>query len=348
MQQDVPLDPGHNPIAAIEMHSDITIDVARRRSNGESNVLQRVFLPKWREGGVKAAFVTVGGDSGPQNPLGIDFPLQNTIYLTEAMVQDIAESNGEVRIARKKGDLSRIVAEGAFPLVIHVEGARPFEFDLSVLRLWHFIGLRSVGITWNYRNKFADGAMETRTKGGLTNAGLAFIRELSRLGILLDMAHLTEAGFWDVLENYDNVPVVSHSACYSVYEHERNITDDQMKALAERGGVLGLAFYPTMVGEGPATMDKILKHFVHAAEVMGTEHLAIGPDFIDYAPDLIIPKLMKGGFSKNFDFPPELGSISQLQNLVPYFKKYGFSTEDIQNIFWNGAERVFDASVAAQ
>jgi len=346
MPQSNPQGSGRTPIDAIEMHSDITIDVARRRANGETNVLERVFLPKWREGGVKAAFVTVGGDSGPQNPLGIEFPLQNAIYLTEAMLRDIEESNGLVKVAREKGDLSRIAEEGAFPLVIHVEGARPFEFDLSVLRLWHHMGLRSVGLTWNYRNKFADGAMETRTKGGLTTSGLAFIKELSRLGIILDMAHLTEAGFWDVLENYDNVPVVSHSACYSVFNHERNITDEQMKALAERGGVLGLAFYPTMVGEGPATMEKILRHFAHAAEIMGTEHLAIGPDFIDYAPDLIIPKLMKGGFSKNFDFPPELGSISQLQNLVPYFEKHGFTTQDIQNIFWNGVERVFDASVA--
>src|SRR5690625_4445769 len=121
MQQDIPQGSSRTPIDAIEMQSDITIDVARRRSNGETNVLQQVFLPKWREGGVKAAFVTVGGDSGPQNPLGLEFPLQNAIYLTEALLQDIEDSAGAVKIARNKGDLSRIVQEGACPLVIRVE-----------------------------------------------------------------------------------------------------------------------------------------------------------------------------------------------------------------------------------
>jgi membrane dipeptidase len=333
-------------VSAIEMHSDITIDVARRRSQGETHVLERIFLPKWQEGGVEAAFVTIGGDSPPQCPLGIEFPLQNALYLSEAMLSDIAESAGKVQIAKLPGDLSRISQEGAFPLVLHVEGSRPFEFDPSLLRLWHLMGLRSVALTWNYRNKFADGAMEARSKGGLTNAGVEFIKQVAELGMILDLAHLTEAGFWQVFESYDRTLVVSHSACRGVFNHDRNIDDEQMKALAQRNGVLGLAFYPTMVGEGPATMDKIMQHFTYAAELIGTDHLAIGPDFIDYAPDLIIPKLMKGGFSKNFDFPPELGSITQLQNLVPHFLKHGFSNEDIEKIFWKNVERVYDSSLS--
>lgn len=332
-------------IAAIEMHSDITIDVARRRSQGETHVLERVFLPKWSEGGVRAAFVTIGGDSPPQCPLGNEFPLQSAIYLTEAMLQDIGESAGKIAIARSAGDLSRYVQQGVFPLVLHVEGSRPFEFDMSILRLWHLHGLRSVALTWNFRNKFADGTLESRTKGGLTRSGVEFVREVERLGLVLDLAHLTEAGFWQVFENYGKTLVVSHAACRALHDQDRNVNDEQIKALAERNGVLGLVFYPSMLGDGPATMDKIMRHFAHAAELVGTEHLAIGPDFIDYAPDLIIPKLQRSGYSQNFDFAPELSSISQLQNLVPHFRQHGFTDADIENIFWKNVERVFDASL---
>ena len=336
---------GNGVFRGIEMHTDITIDVARRRQNGEAKVLERIFLPKWREGGVKAAFVTVGGDSPPQCPLGDPFPLESAIFLTEALLADIAESSDLIAVAKEPGDLSSMSARGLFPIVLHVEGSRPFEFDPSILRLWHLMGLRSVALTWNFRNAFADGAAETRTGGGLSNAGLRLLKEIEDLGMVLDLAHLSEAGFWQVAENFDKMIVVSHAACRGVYDHDRNVSDDQIKALAARGGVLGIAFYPTMLGEGPATMDKIMRHYAHAAELVGAEHLAIGPDFIDYAPDLIVPKLMKSGFSKNFDFAPELGSITQLQNLATHLKQYGFSDDDVRGIFWDNAERVYDASV---
>lgn len=334
--------------AIIDAHSDVSIDLTRRRQRGERRVLENVFLPRWREGGVSAAFITVGGDSPSLCPAGYHFPLESAILMTQTLLDDIQESRDIFRVATAPGEIASLHAEGLFPIVLHMEGCRPFEHDFhSSLHLWYLMGLRSVALTWNVRNLFADGANEVRAQGGLTNAGVALVKEIGELGMVLDLAHITKRGFWDVMETHEGPVVVSHAGSQAVHNHDRNIDDDQVRALAQTGGLLGLTFFPAMVGEGDVTAEDVGRHFAHVAELVGTEHIAIGPDFMDYAADIVTPNLKKQAVGyHSLNYPPELQTTADFKNVIPILRHVGFSDTDVRRVLWENSLRVFDASLA--
>ena len=127
---------------------------------------------------------------------------------------------------------------------------------------------------------------ENEGKGGLTNFGKEVVREMNRLGMLIDVSHLNEAGFWDVLSLSTKPLVASHSCCRSLCNHPRNLTNSQLKALQENGGVIGINFYPNFLGSGELTIENVIEHIEYAAEIAGIDHVGLGSDFdgIDTVP----------------------------------------------------------------
>jgi len=170
-------------------------------------------------------------------------------------------------------------------------------------------------LTWNHRNEIADGVFDRRTKGGLTRFGVEVIQEMNRLNMLIDVSHLSEAGFWDVLEVSRKPVMASHSNCRRICDSPRNLSDDQIKSLAGAGGVMGLCFVPDFVHLSEPSLDKLIDHVDHVTELAGIDCLGLGSDFDGFEAAL-----------------PGLEDVSRLPALTEGLLHRGYSTEAIQKI----------------
>lgn len=193
--------------------------------------------------------------------------------------------------------------------ILSLEGGEALGKDISILRVFHRLGVRQVGLTWNCANALADGCKESRN-GGLTNFGRECVKEMIRLGMIVDVSHLSEQGFWDVVSIPHVRVMASHSNCRMYCDHPRNLTDDQIKAIISLDGLIGVTFVPQFVFHPyqEATMEHLLLHLEHMEYLGGENHLSFGSDF-----DGMENKLY--GLNNTFDLP----SLHYLLN--SYFSK---------------------------
>ena len=186
--------------------------------------------------------------------------------------------------------LDESLAAGKIAFVLAVEGAEPIGNDLSLLDTLHRVGIRMVSFTWNRRTMLADGVGEHDTGGRLTRLGVNAVRELERLGSVLDVSHLSEAGFWHVAELATRPLIASHSSCRALQDHPRNLSDDQIRAVADSGGFVGLNAFGAFLADEP-TVESYIDHVEHAVELVGADHVALGPDFIADTAHIVDPIL---------------------------------------------------------
>jgi SAM-dependent methyltransferase len=207
---------------------------------------------------------------------------------------------------------------------MHLEGADPLAPDLSDLRRWYERGLRSVGITWSRPNAFGEGVpfrfpSSPDTGPGLTRAGRRLVRACNWWGIVIDVSHLNEAGFWDVARASDAPLVATHSNVHAICQSSRNLTNEQLDAIGDSGGVVGINFATAYVrSDGrsdPTTgLGQIVAHVDHVARRIGVEHVAFGSDFDGAA------------------IPDELAGISGLPKLVAALRERGYGEADLDKI----------------
>lgn len=185
----------------------------------------------------------------------------------------------KMKLVRTGADLEEARRTGATAALLSLEGVDSLRGEGWALRLLHRLGLRLLGITWNHPNWACDGALEPRG-GGLTRAGRQLVGECESLGILLDVSHLSERGFWDLAETAKRPFFASHSNARSLRDHPRNLTDDQIRALIAVDGIVGVTFVPWFLTERePTTIDDVLRHVEYMCELGAQKHLAFGSDF---------------------------------------------------------------------
>ncbi|MBM7867196.1 membrane dipeptidase [Heliobacterium gestii] len=164
--------------------------------------------------------------------------------------------------------------------LLAIEGGEALEGSLDLLDILFRLGVRSIGLTWNQRNLLADGSWEEASKGGLTRFGRQVVERMEYLGMVVDAAHIAPAGFWDLSALCQRPWLVSHTCCRSLHDHPRNIDDRQIAALAARGGVMGITFYPDFLGDARAGVKAVADHIEQACQAGGGyEHVGIGSDF---------------------------------------------------------------------
>lgn len=184
-----------------------------------------------------------------------------------------------MKLVSRPGDIADAEREGRIGAILSLEGADGLQGQLWALRLMHRLGLRLLGPTWNHANWACDGAMEPRG-GGLTRAGKELVAECGKLGILLDVSHLSERGFWDVASLSAKPIFASHSNVRTYKDHPRNLRDDQLKELIRAGGLIGITFVPWFLTEREkATIDDVLRHVEYVCELGGATNVAFGSDF---------------------------------------------------------------------
>lgn len=164
--------------------------------------------------------------------------------------------------------------------ILHLEGAEALGSDSEILSLLYRMGLRSLGLTWNNRNLLADGVGEEPNAGGISSKGKEIIYLMEKMGILLDLSHISVKSYYDALNIYNKPVLVTHANARALCNHRRNLDDSQLKALAENGGVIGINQIPEFIKEdGKPQLNDLLDHIVYISELIGIEHVALGSDF---------------------------------------------------------------------
>ncbi len=254
----------------VDAHNDLLYELAHRA--GEPTPFATHWLPKLRAGQVGLQVCPVYVDVTDLPELG----LRRALRQIAAFHRAVEENPNDVLHVREAADLDRF--EGRIGLVLALEGAEPFGTDASLVGVFWELGVRMVGLTWNRRNAFADGAAET-SDGGLSVAGRDLVEQLAARGVVLDLSHASPRTFADVLETAPGATVVvSHANCRALVESPRNLTDDQLRALAARDGVVGVLAHPFVLSA--PTVGALADHVDHVVETVGVEHVGLGGDFM--------------------------------------------------------------------
>jgi len=214
--------------------------------------------------------------------------MRNASDLFDALVSQFDSYSGHIALCRNYDEILGALNSGRIAALISIENGGAFQGELSALRNFYRLGVRSVCLTWNYRNEIADGIKETSTGGGLTEFGRQVVCEMNRLGMLIDVSHISEKGFRDVVELSEDPVIASHSNAKRICNHIRNLNDEQILAIKENGGVIGINFCPEFLNEtGKASSEDIIKHIEYISALAGPEHVGFGADFdgIEATPD---------------------------------------------------------------
>jgi membrane dipeptidase len=201
--------------------------------------------------------------------------------------QKIAASRAIVFIQNRE-DLEIVIEEKKIGALLTLEGVEGLMGSLRNLRIAYYLGVRCIGITWNYANWAADGVMEARN-GGFTIKGRRFVKECNKLGILLDVSHLAETGFWQLMELSHEPVLASHSNTFELCPHPRNLSNEQIKAIIAKNGMIGLTFVPWFVKSKDPQISDILLHIDHICSLGGENHIGFGSDFDGI--DTFVPNL---------------------------------------------------------
>lgn len=205
-------------------------------------------------------------------------PLKRGLRLIDTYNQMIYNANHILKPILKYEDIESI-KENQLGTILTIEGGEVLEGELSNLRILYKLGVRLMTLTWNYRNEIGDGVMETSSQGGLSTFGVDVVKEMNRLGIIIDVSHLSERGFWDVVSLSEDPIIASHSNAAALCNHPRNLSDNQIKAIHDKKGIIGINFYPSFLSEDNASIDDIIKHIEYIAALATIDIVGFGSDF---------------------------------------------------------------------
>lgn len=312
-------------------HCDIFTDVLRRRLCGETQVLERHHLAKLRAGGIRGGCFVLWVD-----PPFTDDPAARMAQLLSAVSAEMAECN-EAALVTSATEIEGVAATERFPILLGVEGLSAIGENVDAIDRLHAFGARHAMLTWNEANALATGAKADPSRG-LTALGRRALARLEDLHMLVDVSHLNDRSFWDVLATVHGPIVASHSNARALAEHPRDLTDDQLRAIAETGGLVGLNANKNFVSPDPAqqTVDQFVRHAVHIAELVGVRHLAFGFDFNEYLADDATTSYNDGG-NPNV---PGLEDARHTPVYVEALRRAGFSDDELSQISWQNWLRV--------
>jgi membrane dipeptidase len=328
----------------IDGHSDMLNDVIAKRDQGETGVIATRHLKRLDQGGCNGQIFAIYVEA-LYKP---DMALKRAIRLADSLFLEIEEAQGKIRLCYTADDFVKAKKEGSHAALLGMEGAEPVASDvvwpskkppdMSRLHFFYRSGLRHVGFTWQQRNQVADGVGEAQANGGLTNFGGELVKEMNNLGMVIDLAHMVEKSYFDVMDITKDPVIVSHTNCKAVYDFERCISDEQIHALAENSGVMGVCFYPAIVDENAPSLERVLDHVDHAVNLVGVDHVGWGADFADYiqwSADEVGPGVEEKPKTKGLE------DVTKLPNFVNGLLDRGYSDQDITKILGGNYLRVF-------
>jgi membrane dipeptidase len=293
------------------------IDLPKARAGGLAGGLFAVFCPSPEK--LDFSGFASGAEVPMPPPLPMDVARASATRMISLLLQLERVSQGQVAVCRSAADVRTAMARGALATVLHIEGVECIDANLDFLEVLYAAGLRSLGPVWSRHNIFGHGVPfrfpgSPDTGPGLTEAGKRLVEACNRLGVLIDLSHITERGFWDVAELSSAPLVATHSNAHTLCPTPRNLTDDQLRAIRDTDGMVGLNFAtgflrPDGRMEADTDVELMVRHLDHMIEVAGETHVGLGSDF-DGAiiPDAIgsaagLPVLLEALSRHGYDRP---------------------------------------------
>ena len=298
-------------------HSDLLYDVTRRRLAGEKRVLERRHLRNLEAGGVEGLTLAlwVSAQDFWKNVPEAEGHRERTDIMLLCMKAELAECPW-LELVRTTEEAERAKAAGKKYAFLAVEGMDAIGDDLNGIDRYADLGVRMGMLTWNGENRLATGAGGD-PYSGLTELGRQAVRRMGTRNIVMDVSHLNDGGFWDVMKAADGPVIASHSNCRALCDVRRNLTDDQLRAIRDSGGVVGLNVHHAFVhaDREKQTAEMLARHAAHMADVMGVEHVACGFDFCEY-------------FGPGNEGAEGLENCSQIHNLFYWLEKLGMNKKE--------------------
>lgn len=290
-----------------------------------------IDIPKLLEGGINAAFFasyTSGYNGNNTKSLSRNLALINALYYT-------ANNNPETfQITTTVDDIYKAAKDNKIAAVPTIEGAYAIDEMnyLGLLRQFYDLGIRVIAPTWNYSNAIGEGCNrtygdieKTPSSGGLTKLGESVIEEMNNLGILVDVSHLSEETFWDIIDITKSPVIASHSGVYNLRNHQRNLKDEQLKAIKKNGGVVAVVLYTNFLSDKDEVYIKdFVDHIDYIVNLIGIDHVGLGSDF------------------DGAKMPVDLKDASQMYKITDELIDRGYNNEDIEKILGKNILRVLD------
>ena len=331
------------------------VDLANRLPNG------MVDFPRLREGGMKAPFFALWV---PVYYKGAE-AVRRTLDLRDAMQNVLDAHKDQIELATGAGDIERIVKSKKIAAFLAIEGGHQIDDDLAVLRMYYRMGIRAMTLTHFKNNNWADSSTDKPEHNGLTPFGKDVVREMNRLGMLVDVSHVSDKTFYDAIAVSTKPVIVSHSSSRAISDIPRNVTDDMLRALAKNGGVIGINFGEGFIsqkdvaalhaaitsnqGAPPDMVGKILDEYANKEYRKDLAEMKTGlatiSDVADHVDHMVkIAGIDHIGIGSDFDgitSPPQgLQDISKMPSLVAALLKRGYSEQDIKKILGGNYLRV--------
>ncbi|BAD86229.1 microsomal dipeptidase homolog [Thermococcus kodakarensis KOD1] len=304
-----------------DAHSDLPTFVYDEKKSGATRVLERNYYRFFGDKITSRVMAIWTRPERRKDATAYGLEVLNTL------LKDIDESDS-FELVRNVEEMQKTIREGRVALWLGLEGGEPIGESIELLEVFYRLGLRVLTLTWSLRNAIGDGVFE-RTNGGLTRFGVEVVGKAEELGIVVDLSHINEAGFWDTLDVTSFPVIASHSNARALCDSPRNLTDEQLKAIAERDGVVGAVAIPSFVDREKPTIEKYVEHIEYMADLIGYEHVGLGFDFVYY--------LREWGGKSVEGFENE-SKIPELLNLL----HERFSKKEVEGITFKNFERVFE------
>ncbi len=237
-------------------------------------------IEEYRAGGVDAIGATVVSAGGMAGGVGgQQSRFQETVDNVLKIAKQIEAHSAELALITQVRDFEKLRDSGRLGIILHFQTPTSLEKSLDYVTLFHKLGVRIIGLALNVRNFIGDGCMEP-ANGGLSRFGRSVVTAMNDVGIAVDGSHVGERTSMEAMAIAEAPFLFTHSGCKAVYDHPRNITDDQIRECAGTGGVIGIVGTPFILGKGPGVdLETLIRHIVHAVEVAGVDHVGIGIDF---------------------------------------------------------------------
>ncbi len=337
---------GHNDLLS-RLYVDGGVPAAESFVTGRSTHLD---LARCKSGGFGGGFFAIyvpspGGRAGrdqQMQSLHYDLPLPDPISVGDALpvaLQQAAilvrlEELAALKICTTTADIRRCMNDGMIAAIMHIEGCEAIDPDFHSLEILYRAGLRSLGPVWSRHTLFAEGVpfrfpSSPDTGNGLTALGVELVRRCNRRGILIDLSHINEAGFWDVAKHSSHPLVATHSNAHQLCEHARNLTDRQLAAIAESDGMVGVNFGTAFLREDgrklpDVELEVMLRHFDHLISILGEDRVGFGSDFDGTV------------------VPDAIGDVGGLASLRQAMVEHGFNEALMQKLCHGNWLRVLD------
>ena len=312
-------------------HSDIFSDITERYKRGECDILRKYHLNELNYGNVKTMILCIWIETLYENDMS-----HRLLEIMAAIQNEIKYLDSFGGIIYSYDDMVRLNKEDKLGIIIGTEGFDGIRDNVNLIDFMYNFGVRHGMLTWNRDNAFATSCATGHEDRGLTRLGIEAVKKMEKLGMIVDVSHANEKSFWDIYNNTKKPFIASHSNTYKLCKSPRNLKDDQLKAIAERNGVVGINTWPDFICKGELSIEALAAHVDYMVDIMGINHVGFGFDFGNYLDKKILDAM--GG--EDFKSVPHLENASQINNLISVLKNKGYNNEDIEKIAYKNMERI--------